>query len=343
MDEVQNRLSSMNRSNTWNSLQNTFRGSCVPVQKRKTTKDTPSPVLRKSNPLNISITKHSRGESDSVVIADSDEENCDENQTGQPWKKKHRPATRKPLQENESDSDVIDDSNYDDVDCTHCDNIAQKQAGKVRLAFSPRKEEAQAKFTGLKANRRNSQNFERTFNSSTIDQKCLEETIVDSDDDIDEAAKKSHSQCSSKEVFIDTQSSTTSIKWKAAELPMSVAPNLQSPKRNRCKKGGLVEQLRQVVNRSKSELIFWMNERKSELRSPGERVRVLKCETSYGRVLLHCETVNGGEKIICLDPSYRKLNQLEVGKLIEIEFDSNFDYLIDGRCHVYPGAFKVLC
>lgn len=108
-------------------------------------------------------------------------------------------------------------------------------------------------------------------------------------------------------------------------------------------KGGLVEQLNKALNKDKSDYSFWMNERKSNLVAAGEKMRIDKMERSYGRILLHCTRAEPTQftYILCIDPAFKRMSSLEIGKTIEIGLDTA-RYQITSQSYFYPNVTKIL-
>lgn len=154
---------------------------------------------------------------------------------------------------------------------------------------------------------------------------------------------------------IESESSQFSIKF---DLSNTVAQKKKT-KNKKNVKGGLVERLDKILNGNKSEFSFWMNERASDLVEPGRKLRINQMERSYGRVLLHCsnydtdtagvadEASDANEKshtittILCVDLAFKKLQTLQIGKIIEVAFDSRGLAINDGL-KLYPYISKIL-
>lgn len=154
---------------------------------------------------------------------------------------------------------------------------------------------------------------------------------------------------------IESESSQFSIKF---DLSNTVAPKKKT-KNKKNVKGGLVERLDKVLNGNKSEFSFWMNERASDLVEAGRKLRINQMERSYGRVLLHCSNYDAdtagvaakasdaNEKsdatttILCVDLAFKKLQTFQIGKIIEVAFDSR-GLAIDDGLKLYPYISKIL-
>lgn len=155
---------------------------------------------------------------------------------------------------------------------------------------------------------------------------------------------------------IESESSQFSIKF---DLSNTVAQKKKT-KNKKNVKGGMVERLDKVLNGNKSEFSFWMNERASDLVEPGQKLRINQMERSYGRVLLHCsnydaDTAGVADKasdtneksdatittILCVDLAFKKLQTLQIGKIIEVAFDSRGLAINDGL-KLYPYISKIL-
>lgn len=192
------------------------------------------------------------------------------------------------------------------------------------------------------------------------------ETIIESDSlDENDSPKKELSgnkrteiitrQHSADIVFTQTTNNTTQnsnppvIESESSQFSLKIGspnPRMVSTRRTRSKKqvkGGLVERLNKVINNNKSEYSFWINERTTDINEPGENMRIDKIEQSYGRILLHCSSVDNMsiESILCVDPSFKKLAMLKLGKTIEVGLDSN-GYDTGNGTHFYPNVTKIL-
>lgn len=220
--------------------------------------------------------------------------------------------------------------------------------------------------TPLKPKQKSSRN-KIPFNSSTISSHSnLNETIIESDSlDENDSPKKELSQNTRTEiitrqhsadiVFTQTTNNTTQnsnppvIESENSQFSLKFSspnPRLIGTRRTRSKKqvkGGLVERLNKVINNSKSEYSFWINERTTDINEPGEKMRIDRIEQSYGRILLHCSSVDNMsiESILCVDPSFKRLTMLQLGKTIEVGLDSN-GYDTGNGTHFYPNVTKIL-
>lgn len=171
------------------------------------------------------------------------------------------------------------------------------------------------------------------------DQKLLEQTIVDSGDDDStpppeqrtKSDGRNHSQISlsnsssgePSQISIRTPS-TESIHFPSQIAVGNPAVIRKGSKQVAAKKGGLLEALRKVKKRTKSDLSFWLHEKHAEIASPGEKCKIESITKTYGRVLVRgrsCEKENE-TKTFCVDPSLKRLAQLSTGQIIDIQFDT---------------------
>lgn len=212
--------------------------------------------------------------------------------------------------------------------------------------------------TSIKQQKSNHKNI---FNSTITSRTDQSDTIIESDSlDENDSPKKStpymrteiitrqHSadivftqttNSSSNPPVIESQSSQFSVKFESPN-PRMQTRRMKSKKQV---KGGLVERLNKVLSNNKSEYSFWMNERTTDVIEPGEKMRINRIEQSYGRVLLHCSNLGNSsiESILCVDPSFKKLTMLQLGKIIEVGVDSN-GYDVGNGTHFYPNVTKIL-
>lgn len=206
-------------------------------------------------------------------------------------------------------------------------------------------------------------NIQNVFNGTRVanEQAALEDSIIDSDtDEDDDAGQHSmhvslataaplaiHSNSLKSNLDIIPSSSQQAIEYCSSfgSIPYhsQCVANQKSPKRTKVIKGGLVELLHRSIRKSKTDHSFWMNERHATLVMPGERVRIEKIEPTYGRILVHCVPLmdaNNDVKIFCLDPQSKKLPFLNVGKTIEVEFNTN-GYRLDSRTLCFPNIINI--
>lgn len=203
-------------------------------------------------------------------------------------------------------------------------------------------------------------NHKSVFNKSKINTRPdLNETIIESDSfDENDSPKKSNPnmrteiitrQHSADIVFTQSvQSSNPVIESASSQFSLNIESPIQRMQTRRMKskkhtKGGLVEQLNKVLNKNKSEYSFWINDRTTDVIEPGEKMHINIIEQSYGRVLLHCSSVDNSNitSILCVDTSFKKLTMLQLGKTIEVGLDSN-GYDIGNGTHFYPNVTKIL-
>lgn len=265
-------------------------------------------------------------------------------------------------------------------DVSECLNksYSRPKARSKSLLFLPKcdqnqlnssKEPATVKYvakTPMKQRQKSNRN-KSLFNSSTISNRSDQnESIIESDSlDENDSPKKESSQNTRTEiitrqhsadiVFTQNTNNTTQnsnppvIESESSQFSLKISspnPRLMGTRRTRSKKqvkGGLVERLNKVINNNKSEYSFWINERTTDICEPGEKMRIDKIEQSYGRILLHCSSVDnmGIESILCVDPSFKKLTMLKMGKIIEVGLDSN-GYDTGNGSHFYPNVTKIL-
>lgn len=168
-------------------------------------------------------------------------------------------------------------------------------------------------------------------------------------------------------LIINTPSTSSSIQQSIKNSsPKNFTPKDKRLAKLKSVKGGSLERLEKVISRTKSDYSFWMNERMVDLVEPGEKLCIKKVQQSYGRVLLYCESLdnatdndndndNGGNrngdgsgngnthrvKVLCVDPAYKKMSTLQVGKAIEVVLEST-GYGIESDLHFYPHISKIL-
>lgn len=368
----------MNKSNSWQTLKDTFKDTKPVPQKVSPFNRTSLKRKGKIRPLSLSpATKY-------IDLTKSDDSK--ENSIAKSASKK-RPATtvRNVTQALNQDSDVDDDDgviyhdpDYDDIPLPSSN---PKLARNIQLPFTTTREnilESTLRPPNKSNNNTGKQaawsNLQATFayRSLSKEMEQLENSIIDSDDDEIQATGCSAKSITKRkrytprakrrrsdpviefsespiltqgdtDIFIDTQSSgRTIVAASPQQAAVSSAPLQQSPKRKRIKKGGLVESLQDAINRAKSNLSFWLNERQSDLIKSGEIVCISKIEEQYGRILIHCQFSDNEIRIICLNSNHRILQQLTIGKSIEVEFDPD-GYTLDSieNCKIYPNVYKI--
>lgn len=202
-------------------------------------------------------------------------------------------------------------------------------------------------------------NMKTTHNDKSKYRNRAENAAIESDSSNESGSPKKRTltsnnrkTLSSEIVFTQTSESTNPViesqssqfSWKF-DSPIVRLPN-KRPKTRKHVKGGLVERLNKVLSSTKSEYSFWMNERTSNLIEPGTKMRIDKMESSYGRVLLYCSNVGGQTEsnivnVLCIDPSFKRLPVLQIGKIIEIGLDC-CGYAIGNNSSFYPQVSKIL-
>lgn len=194
-------------------------------------------------------------------------------------------------------------------------------------------------------------------NKSQVDD--LDSTIVESDSSNERDSPEKFRFSASKRKTLSSQisfsqtseSQTPVIESESTQLSLKFdTPTVQVPvrrtKSRKLIKGGLVEHLNKVLNSTRSEFSFWMNERTSDLVPAGFKMRIDKMEQSFGRILLHCIIVDQCNKsnvvnILCVDPAFKKLPMLQVGQIIEVELDCH-GYSTAKNTRFYPQVSKIL-
>lgn len=208
-------------------------------------------------------------------------------------------------------------------------------------------------------------NISNMFNDTIASQSKDSDTIIESDswDEIDSpqkvtnktpTASKGVTRHLSSEIMFtqSTQRSNPVIESENSQFSLKFDLNTSVHKKKiknkKHVKGGLIERLNKILNGNKSEFSFWMNERASDLNEPGQKLRIEQMERSYGRVLLHCSDIDADSKsdnnantILCVDPAFKKLSTLQIGKMIEVAFDSH-GYSIKDGTNFYPQISKIL-
>lgn len=145
------------------------------------------------------------------------------------------------------------------------------------------------------------------------------------------------------------ESESSQFSFKISTSPAMPMPPHKRPKSRKHIKGGLVEQLNKKISRTKSEYSFWMNERTTNLIEVGAKMRIDNIEHMYQRILLHCTHTNAAPESIandmvhtlCIDPSFKKIHELKVGKIIEIDSDHS-GHMVSDRAMFYPNVTKIL-
>lgn len=367
----------MNRSNPFQNIQKTF--ASVPKEKgEQFTKTTKRKSKSKSSIRSSTPVKKS---SQDFKIDDSDEENSSCQSEIAAAKRRKPTKTTLKLSNmitnssahasflntsclNISDSDESVNFDSEDDSTSHskllhsCD---KKSVRKKSLPFLSEKSQNESISTNNCDSSKDSRkmkerirNFQDTFNGNNSrlsdpkisDAESCDENDTDGHQKIPSEKRKqstdivySSTQQSTDTFTIDTQSSQRSIKFPSQAV---YDPNkTRSEKPIKPVEGGWVEMLNKAINRSKSELAFWLNERTSNLNEPGETMRIEKRENSYGRVLLHCKCLDDTIKILFVDPAHKKLSALKVGKIIEVGFDSP-GYEIEKNVYSYPDVTKIL-
>lgn len=282
----------------------------------------------------------------------------------------------------QSDSDEVIDSDQDPTESNllSCNNVKRSRNNRQLFIEKPTASEStnkDARETDTdhcsKKIKRHLINIQNTFNgnSTLLEHSLLENSILDSDSDdadisihTETTPKRIPHNCSVESVNpviiysdlsnsnisrnsplpenIIQSGSSLSLRCNSQNIVRTPTLNRKSPKRKKCLKGGLVELFKQTVNRSKSNVSFWLNERQSELIRPGERISIEKIEHSYGRVLVFCcSRQDNTIKILCIDPESKKLPLMQIGKSMEVEFDV-MGYQIDEKTIFYPNISKIL-
>lgn len=196
--------------------------------------------------------------------------------------------------------------------------------------------------------------FRHTFNGRPADSAHHPDEII-ADSDCDEAnsvdanaTPKSGRECffslsvdesdrATQTAQIDTESTQNSLRLPSQQSPLLARPTARAKK---CIKDGMVQQWHRVVNKSRSEHSFWMNDRLADLTEAGERFTVDRIEESYGRVLLHCSNASNERKIICLDSEHRKFATIKVGRTIEL-LPETAGYQLEDGLVFYPYINKI--
>lgn len=366
----------MKRSSSWKNLQKTFASTPINVPKRA--KHTRTKVIKNEfiRRLDDSI---------DFQIEDSDEENNVSSATPSSTPKQRHISRRlvKPLLINTSlNSSIVNNSFACDSDESLSGEPELRDVSELQSV--PRYCKARNKslvfLTESAKNQKNSQqppqintpkdvtplkektrNLRSTFNSRANNQSRDENadiTVIESDSSNESYSPIKSASISkrktlstdivftqsseSQNVIIESQSSQFSLKF---DSPIQPLPS----KRSKCRKqikGGLVERLNKVLNHTKSDYSFWMNERTSNLIEPGIKMRINQMESNYGRILLHCSNVSDPidenlVNILCIDPTFKRLPLLQIGKIIEIGIDCCV-YATGKNTRFYPQVSKIL-
>lgn len=196
----------------------------------------------------------------------------------------------------------------------------------------------------------------------------LDETIIESDSTDDLCEKSPPKKCRNKNgfrpltmddgpnVIINTPSTQQSIN---IDLPTNFTPKDKKLTKLKGIRGGMLERLTKAISRAKSNYSFWLNERSVDLIEPGDKLCIKKIEQSYGKVLVYCssDTVDADAdaddgcavdvkchqytKVLCLDPAYKRLSTLQVGKTIEAVLEST-EYVIEKDLCFHSYLSKIL-
>lgn len=372
----------MDKSNSWKSLKETFKGTKNVPQKRSPFNQMLTKRIRKIQPLSLSpatkyidLTKLDDGKENIITKSNSNKRPASRlaNVTQQTIQLTHIFDA-----DDDNDGVIYHDPDYDDIPLP---SSTPKSSKNIQLPFTTTRQDILETSirTPNRSNKTNNitikqslANLNKTFTNRSLSKELeqLENSIIDSDEDENNA-----SDCTSKsitahapkakrhyfepvidasespnatqnepEIFIDTQSSGRTIETVSSQR-VAVTPSApqQSPKRKRVTKGGLAKSLQDTINRAKSNLSFWLNERQSDLIKSGEMVEIVNIEEQYGRGLLHCQCSNDEIRIICLNSNNRKLHLLTVGKFIEVEFDSD-GYVLDPvkNTKIYSNVYKIM-
>lgn len=355
----------MERLNSWNSLKQTFSPYSKTYPDRIQTKRRNITAKRKAVSFSIQKAISMRLKHlDNSIIEDSDEENgkLNESDISPPQSKSKRSkfvplnigsmcTPCQPIKKIAASGNV-------------CDDIAN--ANSSRFQNDGRQNE-NSSFYDTKVKTMNSMkddltSIQNVLNGNRVaDEQALEDSIIDTDtDDEDDAANWStglattaiplHVQLDSQKSILVRPSSEPTIDSVSSfgsfqcQSQTQIEPAHKSQKRPKVMKGGLGDILQRTIRKAKSDHAFWLNERHSTLTAPGERVIVKKIERSFGRVSVHCDQLDdsdGDVKIFCVDPDSKKLRFLDVGKTIEVEFNTN-GYRLDSRTLCYPNVNNFL-
>lgn len=354
----------MERLNSWNSIIQTFSPYSKTDSARIQTKRRKITPKRKTVSFSIQKAVSTRLEHlDTSNIEDSDEENVkfNESEISPPHSKSKRskfvPLITSRMCTPCQPTKEIHPSDSEDVIAASgdvCDGIANANSSRWK---NDGRQNGNSSFHNAKVKIKNSIKddlitIKNVFNGNRVanEQATLEDSIIDTDtDDEDDAAERSthatttamplnvhlDSQKSilvrpSSEPTIDSVSSFGSFQCQSQT---QIEPAQKSQKRPKVMKGGLGDTLQRAIRKAKSDHAFWLNERQSTLTAPGECVIVKKIERSFGRVLVHCgplDDSDGDVKVFCVDPDSKKLRFLDVGKTIEVDFNTN-GYQLDSR------------
>lgn len=198
-------------------------------------------------------------------------------------------------------------------------------------------------------------NIKKTLSEKNISEDLIIETASETDTE-DESYVKSKSlqiiSQKSQEVTYETSASYSNLSGKieyqstqsinkSASQVFSSQVNKKLPRPKKCIKNGLVEALNKIISKTKSDQSFWINDRLADLIQPGEKLCIEKISESYGRILIRCSNGINIKKTLCFDPLYKKIPSLQIGKTIEVCFDSE-GYELDDNEHFYTQVNKIL-
>lgn len=372
----------MKRSNSWKSLQKTFASTPInPTKRAKFSRKNSSKSVDKSISKSSSIDATTI--ENSYQIEDSDEENVPTIESVQtPIQRSNYRRFAKPLNisinTNDTSNSIICNSDTDEslsgepelIDVSEC-QVRQHhvKARSKSLLFLPNSaqnrsnsdNECDSSHTTAPIEQQKSK-IRRTFDSATKDTSRLETDTTIESDSCDESKSPKTSvkvptnkpKKNTSEILFTQSSEASNPIIESESTQFSVKFDSQSvhrvqrkkPKMKKCVKGGLVERLNKALNSTKSEYLFWLNERTSNLIEAGEKMRIDKIEYSYGRVLLHCSRANestgtNAVNILCVDPTFKKLAALQIGKIIEVALDCH-KYATNTVSHFYPQVSKIL-
>lgn len=368
----------MKRSSSWRNLQRTFASTPVNTVKRvkRNRKTVDSLNSSHNETTNIRIE-----DSDEENLPDSKSLRS-QRKTPKPMQFNSKPI--KPLLINTTiNSSILDsspalssdsgeslDNEYEPIDVSDCKSFRRHTKARSKsLLFLSKIEQNKLNTSneritlkGVTSGKQQKPNHKNVLNNTVSSRSGNDDTIIESDSfDEDESPKESTKnvtiekitrQHSADIVFTQTtESSNVAIESENSPYSLKIeSPNLQlNIRRMKCKKvvkGGLLERFNKLVNSNKSDYSFWLNERSSNLNETGDKMRIDKIESSYGRVLLHCCNVDGRldsniVNILCVDPSFKKIAMLQIGKTIEVGLDS-CGYTIRDDTYFYPHVTKIL-
>lgn len=193
-------------------------------------------------------------------------------------------------------------------------------------------------------------NIKKTFGEKNISEDLIIETASETDTE-DESYFRSKSlriiSQKSQQVTCETSASYSNlsgqIEYQSTQSIIKSASqvNKKLPRPKKCIKNGLVEALNKIISKTKSDQSFWINDRLADLVQPGEKLCIEKISESYGRILMRCSNGINIKKTLCFDPSNKKIPSLQIGKTIEVCFDSE-GYKLDDNEHFYTQVNKIL-